>query len=1482
MSINLMAFNIQTELDKMVDFYFNQPYILYEHLFSSYHQFIEEIIPYCLKQEQNYFYENLDKHLIHFHGFRCDNIRIKPATFDNDNEIKFPSEARKNHLNYFASIIVDIIQYVETFNIITNEKTIKHVYTENNIAIGNVPIMIKSKYCSTYIKKDMHNECRYDPGGYFLVNGQEKVVMSIEKVVDNKILIFTKKDSTYENGIVYNAYIYSRKNDWSDNLQIATIKNRKDNVISLTSSQLVDIPIFILMRALGLESDQEIIANICYNLDDIKMLNLLRPSMMNSHDEEGNVIKTKEEAINYLINKLNKTKRISQTDEELARKQKIILLEKILRQDLLQHLGEDIPKKRAFIGMMVNKLLLVMLNKIEPDDRDALHNKRIETPGVLLGQLFRQNWRKMLSEIGKLFRKKNLSDITPINVISQIKASTIEQGIKTALATGVWGMNRTKNGVAQALDRLSWIKSQSYLRRVISPNLDAATSGVISIRHVNNNQYKFLCCVTGDTDILLSDGSYKKIKDIDENDNVVTVDQTSIDLDWIESKIYNHFSFTPEKLYKIETTDNNTIKATDDHPFLLSTEEGNIWRELIDLQIGDDLIMMDNDFTYYTSKIKSIEEVPVETVYDFTTYSFYHSFVANSFVTHNCVETPEGQKIGIIKSISMMASITTHNNSQEKIIKTILDSNDKIKHPADINPLYMNEYVKIFSNGNWLGIIKIKDSLELYNELKDKRREHIIDKYTSIMFDFDKKEIKIYYDGGRLIRPLLIVNNNKLNIDESVIKTINETSKIEINKAWKNLLVKYKNIIEYEDIESCNYLMIADKTTNLNESIENSETIVEYNETSKVNRYSDYTFINYTHCEFAGWIMLGTTAANIAFINHDYSTKSIVHFSQAKQSMGIYLTSYKDRMDISQILYHPQVPLAQTKAMKYNNFLDMPNGENTIVAIMSYTGYNQEDSLVVNQSAVDRGIFRADSIKKFHSEIVKNPSTSQDDIFTKPDPNKVTGLKQGNYSKLNDQGYAPEETIINKNDIIIGKVSPIQPTGNNNKVYKDNSEQFKENVEGVIDRVHTGIYNAEGYEMYNIRVRMERKPIIGDKFCFCNNMTDVLTTVGWIKIENITLNHKVAILNPNNDSIIYDYPSEIHCFDYDSSIDGKIYKIENKDIELNVTPNHRMYVKKNDSEYNFMFAKDCYGEDLYYKKGILNYEPEQWVGDTFIIPEYNKEIETLPDWVWQLNQKQSQQLINSITEYKNNYKTLSKILVDELMRLCLHAGWTSTINNNNKYTIIINKENIETLVNKNNKYVEEYIDYKGTVHCLTVKTGIFMVRQNGKLVWSANSNRHSQKGTVGIILPQRDMPFSESGIIPDMIMNPHSIPSRMTCGQLVECLASKEAAINGHFVDGTPFNDYNIREIPEILKKLGYSEYGTETMYNGMTGKKIEAQIFIGPTYQVRLKHMVQDKVHGRARGPRQAITRQPLEGRTRDGGLKIGKPFCLKVLWQH
>jgi DNA-directed RNA polymerase II subunit RPB2 len=1088
-----MTLLMQKEINKLLDLYFNQPNVLYEHLFSSYHQFISEIIPYFLIQENNYFYENVDKQFIYLHGFKCSNIRIKPSTFENDNEIKFPSDARKNHLNYFSTVVADVQQFVEKIDTMSDDKNIKYIgILEKDVSIANVPVMLKSKFCSTSIKQNLNGECRIDPGGYFIVNGAEKVVMSIEKMADNKIFIFTKKDSSYDKGLIYISQINSRKNDWSDNLQILTIKNRKDGVLIVsTSSQLVDIPLFILMRALGIESDKEIISRITYDLSDTRMLNIIRPSCMLSVDEEGTQIRTREEAINYLIEKLKRNKRISQTDEEMAKDQKKMLLNKILRQDLLPHLEEDIPKKIMFLGLMANKLINVMLGIIEVDDRDALHNKRVETPGVLLSQLFRQNWKKMLNEIGKLFKKKNQSDESPINVISQIKPSTIEQGLKTALATGVWGVNKTKKGVAQALPRLSWVQSIGYLRRVMAPSMDESTAKVISIRHVNNNQPYLLCCV----------------------------------------------------------------------------------------------------------------------------------------------ETPQGAKIGIVKSLAMMSSITCQNSSQIDVIKNIIKTLDYIKHPYDINPLEMNLWVKILLNGNWAGVIKMSKSIEFYNLLKQKRSETVIDKTTTIIFDHVNKEIKCYFDGGRLYRPLLKVNNNELTITPEIITEINKQfNQVDKTKSWKYLLSTYPDLIEYEDIESLNYLLVAENIEKLQESNEAMTRVVKHED--NINRYGDYRWINYTHCEFHAWVMMGTVVSNIPFSNHNYTTRNILHYSQAKQAIGTYLTSYKDRMDISQILYHPQIPIVTTQAMKYNGCLDLPYGENAIVAVCSYNGYNQEDSIIFNETSIQRGVFNADTLKKVSSEILKNPSTSQDDLFTKPDRNVVTGMKQGNYDKLNDKGYAPEETIIENNDAIIGKISPIQPTGNNNKVYKDSSSIFKANMTGVVDRVHTGVYNSDGYEMYNLRIRMERTLMVGDK----------MTT------------------------------------------------------------------------------------------------------------------------------------------------------------------------------------------------------------------------------------RHGQKGTVGITYPYKDMPFTESGIVPDLILNPHGFPSRMSLGDFIECIASKVGSETGRFIDGTPFNNYDVSQFPEALKKLGYSPHGTEVMYCGLTGRKMDVEIFIGPMYNVRLKHMVLDKIHSRARGPKQALTRQPLEGRSQDGGLKIGE----------
>lgn len=189
-----MTHNNQKNINKLLDLYFEQQDSLYSHLHGSYHQLIDEIIPYSLINENNYFYENVDREKIYLHGFKCSNIRIKPSTFDNDNEIKFPSDARKKHLNYFATVVVDIQQFVEIINTVTGNRTINPVGdSDKDCHVANIPIMIKSKICSTVIKQDLKGECKYDPGGGFLINGQEKIVMSIEIMGNNKVFVFSKK-----------------------------------------------------------------------------------------------------------------------------------------------------------------------------------------------------------------------------------------------------------------------------------------------------------------------------------------------------------------------------------------------------------------------------------------------------------------------------------------------------------------------------------------------------------------------------------------------------------------------------------------------------------------------------------------------------------------------------------------------------------------------------------------------------------------------------------------------------------------------------------------------------------------------------------------------------------------------------------------------------------------------------------------------------------------------------------------------------------------------------------------------------------------------------------------------------------------------------------------------------------------------------------------------------------------------------------------
>ena len=207
-----------------------------------------------------------------------------------------------------------------------------------------------------------------------------------------------------------------------------------------------------------------------------------------------------------------------------------------------------------------------------------------------------------------------------------------------------------------------------------------------------------------------------------------------------------------------------------------------------------------------------------------------------------------------------------------------------------------------------------------------------------------------------------------------------------------------------------------------------------------------------------------------------------------------------------------------------------------------------------------------------------------------------------------------------------------------------------------------------------------------------------------------------------------------------------------------------------------------------------------------------------------------------------------------------------------KFTKMDNKTNVSgsTIKFGTSGIVDKVIIYKNKDNVRTCKVRVRKVKIPE--IGDKFSSRPGQKGVCGLLIDEKDMPFSKDGIVPDLIVNPHAIPSRMTVNQLLEMILGKSCSLTGHLGDATPFQNNDITNYTQLLSKLGYEGMGNEVLYSGITGEQLRTSIFMGPIYYQRIKLMVADKMHSRGTGPVQALVRQPAAGRANNGGLRIGE----------
>lgn len=526
-----------------------------------------------------------------------------------------------------------------------------------------------------------------------------------------------------------------------------------------------------------------------------------------------------------------------------------------------------------------------------------------------------------------------------------------------------------------------------------------------------------------------------------------------------------------------------------------------------------------------------------------------------------CVQSADtGEKVGMQKQMAISAKISLGSSSD--VLKDIVKNDEKLikldNHLTNLE-IYTKKLTKVFVNGDWVGCCL--DFNEFSTRYRNMRRENKIHYLTTISFDVKTNELYFWVDIGRIIRPLIIVYNNEEEYYKSN-KTIEFKQYLKLTK--DHILKLNMGLINYEKLLDDQVIEFI--------SPEEQQNCLIAKDIETLNLAINDPLLRYTHLDISQAI-IGIPGLTSPFSNHNQAARVVFQTNQVKQTCGIPCLNfpYKSYKEMHLQVYN-QKPLVKTIANKYY----APIGMNSIVAVMIYGGYNQEDSLIVNQAAVDRGLFTTHHFTFEKTELEKNEE------FTNPDPSITSDIKAySNYDKLVN-GVVPPGTYIESGDIIIGKISKLNKNDQyDNFKYYDKSIVYKYDEPAYVWDVIKG-RNEEDNLFCKIIFKSARKVEMGDKFCLTNDH-EVLTSNGWKFIDTVTTKDSIAILN--NGVLKYENPSEMNEFDHD----GKLYNVESRQIDITCTLNHKLYIKTNKNKnYELINAGEVLDTNYWCKKDCIN------------------------------------------------------------------------------------------------------------------------------------------------------------------------------------------------------------------------------------------------------------------------------------------------------